>query len=79
MRANDEVTFVEMAREFPARTALFTFGPPAFAVLQLANGYLHGGSLPVIGVLAAVMLGFAVLTTRYHMAAYRLSRLRGNR
>lgn len=75
MGTNDDVTFAEMARDLPARTALFTFGPPVFWLLQLANGYLNGGSLPLIGVLGAVMFAFAALTTRYNMARYRLSRL----
>lgn len=75
MGTKEDVTFSEMARDLPARTALFTFGPPAFGVLQLANGYLNGGSLPLLGVLGAVMLAFAVLATRYNLTRYRLSRL----
>ena len=75
MGTNEEVRFVEMARARPARTALFTGGPPAFAVFQLLNGYFNGGNLHLIGVLAAVMVAFAVVTTRYHMTEYRLARL----
>lgn len=75
MGTQSDVTFYGMARALPARTALFTFGPPAFWLLQLVNGYLNGGSLPLIGVLGVVMLAFTVLVTRYNMAVYQLSRL----
>jgi len=78
MGAKHEVTFFGMARDLPVRTALFSFGPLVFAVLQLANGYLNGGSIPLIALVGVVMLVFSVVVTRYNMALYRLSRLRGS-
>lgn len=75
MGADPDVTFGEMLREFPARTALFTFGPLAFAALQLVNGYLNEASLSLMAVLAAVMVAFSVVTTQYHLAIFRVSRL----
>lgn len=68
---DDAVTLSQMARKFPVRTGLFTVGPVVFALLQLANSYVHDVSLLFAGVLAVVMLGFSVLVTRYHLAVFR--------
>lgn len=77
---NDETldefgSFVRMAREFPVRTAIFTFGLPVFALAQLINGYVHGGALAVIGAFAVVAVACSVALTRYHVAVYRRERL----
>lgn len=69
--AGEMGTFVRMAREFPVRTALFTFGLPVFALLQLLNGLLHGGSLPFIGGFLALTVACSVLLARYQLAVYR--------
>lgn len=73
--ANDADAFVRMAREFPVRTGIFTFGLPAFALLQVVNGVVHGGSLPYIVAFAALMVAASIQLTRYQVAAYRRRRL----
>lgn len=72
---NDYRAFVRMAREFPVRTGIFTFGLPVFALLQLVNGFVHGGSVLYIGVFAALAVVFSVMLTRYHVAIYRRKKL----
>lgn len=75
-RSTDETeAFVEMAREFPARTAIFTFGLPVFTVLQFVNGVVHQGSLQFIAAFGAVAVAYSVVLTRYHVAAYRREKL----
>lgn len=70
--APDDLTlFVRMAQSFPVRTLIFSFGLPLFALCQLAIAYLHDGSLPVIALLSAVVVGFSLTVTRYQMATYR--------
>jgi hypothetical protein len=66
-----DAAFVRMAREFPARTLIVTFGLPAFALLQLINGLVHGGSVAVIGGFAALTVALSVKLTQYHLAVYR--------
>jgi len=72
---DDLETFRRMAREFPVRTGVFSFGLPLFAVLQLVNGYLHGGSLPIIAAFGAVAVVFSLQLTSYHVAVYRRERI----
>lgn len=69
--ADERETFLRMASEFPVRTGIFTFGLPAFALLQLINGLVHDGSLAYIGLFSALVVTYSVLITRYHVAAYR--------
>ncbi|QLG64296.1 hypothetical protein [Halorarum salinum] len=69
--ADERETFLRMASEFPVRTGIFTFGLPAFALLQLVNGLVHDGSLPYIGLFSVLVTAYSVLITRYHVAAYR--------
>jgi len=73
--ADDRDAFVRMAREFPVRTVIFTFGLPAFATLQLINGLVHEGSVAFIGLFAVLAVAYSVVLTRYHLAAYRRDRL----
>jgi len=68
-------TFIRMAREFPVRTGLFTFSLPVFALLQLLNGILHGGSLPFIGGFVVLAIACSVLLGQYQLAVYRQRRL----
>lgn len=63
--------FFRMGREFPVRTALFSFGLPAFALLQVINGAVNEGSLPFIALFAALIVAYSLQLTRYHVAAYR--------
>ena len=67
--------FFRMAREFPGRTGIFTFGLPVFALLQVINGIVYGGALPFIGLFAALMVAFSIQLTRYHVATYRREKL----
>lgn len=73
--AATESTFLRMCREFPVRTALFSFGPIALALFQLANGYLHGVPVLYVSGFAVLLVAFAVLVTRYHLVRFRLSQL----
>jgi len=64
-------TFVEMAREFPVRTSIFTFGLPAFAALQVVSALFSDGSALIVAGVAIMMVVFSIGLTRYHVAAYR--------
>jgi|GEM_PF-926803 hypothetical protein len=75
MEMDELDVFLRMTREFPVRTAIFSFGLPVFASLQVVNGLVSGGSLPLIGLFAAVVVAYSVLITRYHVAVYRRKRL----
>lgn len=68
-------TFVGMAREFPVRTGIFTFSLPAFALLQLLNGLVHGGSLRFIGGFVVLAVACSALLAQYQLAVYRQRRL----
>lgn len=73
--ANEMDRFRRMAREFPIRTGLFTFSLPVFALLQLLNGILHGGSLVIIGSFVVLTIACSVLLVQYQLAVYRQRRL----
>lgn len=75
---DDLDAFVRMAREFPVRTAIFSFGLPVFACLQVVNGFLSNGSLVFIGLFAALLVAYSVQITRYHVAVYRRKQLYGS-
>lgn len=70
-RSDDRDAFVRMAREYPLRTTIYTFGLPLFGLVQLVNGYVHGGALQYIGLFCVVAVAWSVLLTRYHVATYR--------
>ncbi|WP_224268489.1 hypothetical protein [Haloprofundus salinisoli] len=72
---DDREAFFEMAREFPARTAIFTFGLPVFALLQLINGVVHEGQLLYIVAFAGLAVAYSATLTRYHVATYRRRKL----
>lgn len=72
---DDLDAFIRMAREFPGRTAIFSFGLPVFACLQVVNGFVYDGSLLVISLFAALLVGYSVQITRYHVAVYRRKQL----
>lgn len=67
--------FARMAREFPVRTCIFSFGLPAFALVQLVNGLVNGGSVAYIALFGLLAVGCSVLLTRYHVAVYRRRRV----
>lgn len=68
---DDRQTFTAMAREFPVRTTIYTFGLPLFALLQLVNAFVFDGSLLIVGAFAALMVLCSIALTRYHLAIYR--------
>lgn len=67
----DRETFLRMAREFPLRTALYSFGLPVFALLQLVNVVVFDGSMLIVGAFASLMVLCSIVLTRYHVAIYR--------
>ncbi|EFW92958.1 hypothetical protein ZOD2009_06364 [Haladaptatus paucihalophilus DX253] len=69
------VTFRELFEELPVQTGLFSFGPVLLGIAQLWNGYSHQTALSFHALFAVVMVGFAVLVTRYHLASFRLEKL----
>lgn len=71
----DVDAFFRMAREFPVRTGIFTFGLPVFAFLQLLNGVINGGSLAFIAGFAVLAVACSLLLTQYQLAVYRRRRL----
>jgi len=73
--ASEMDAFLRMAREFPIRTSLFTFGLPLFALLQLLNGVVHGGSMLFIAAFTVLAVACSVLLTQYQLAVYRGRRL----
>lgn len=77
MSYRDRPSFFAMCRAFPYRTALFTFGPMLVGLAQLINAYVHGSSVLLVGAVAAVMLAFSVLITRYHLVRFRIRQLEG--
>jgi predicted membrane chloride channel (bestrophin family) len=72
---DDTETFLRMSREFPVRTAIFTFGLPVFAALQFVNGVVHGGALVYIALFGVLAVVWSIFLTRYHTAAYRRQQL----
>lgn len=75
MATSGDVSFGKMARTFPMRTGLFTFGPLLFALIQLANAHVHGASIVYPALFAGLMAVFSVLVTRYHLVSFRLRQL----
>lgn len=73
--ATDVDAFFRMAREFPVRTGIFTFGLPVFAFLQLLNAAVNGGSVAFVAGFAMVAVACSVLLTQYQLAVYRRNRL----
>ncbi|WP_266080231.1 hypothetical protein [Haladaptatus caseinilyticus] len=69
------VSFRELCRELPVQTGLFSFGPIVIGMAQLWNGYAHETAVSIHALFAIVMVGFAVLVTRYHLASFRLDKL----
>lgn len=74
-RFHERNAFVRMAREYPVRTCIYSFGLPLFGLAQLVNGYVHGGSLLYISLFCVTALVCSVLLTRYQIATFRRKRL----
>lgn len=74
-RTNRIDVLFKMAREFPVRTGIFTVGLPLVALFQLVNGIVYGGSLPLIGLFAALLFVYSIQLTNYHVASYRRQKL----
>lgn len=73
----DDVTLVSAVRRSPVQMGLFALGPVALACAQLLNSLVAGLSLWVSASFAALMVAYAVLYTRYHLAQLRLRDLEG--
>lgn len=73
--STDDVSISTMFRCLPVRSCLFTVGPFVLAIAQLANSAFNGLSVTYAAAFAAVMLGFSVLITRYHLVKFRLRQL----
>lgn len=73
--SDDTTAFLQMLREFPLRTGLFTFGLPVFALCQLINGYVHQRSLVGLSLALVVLVMVSVLLTQYQLAVYRRTQL----
>lgn len=75
MAAKDKVTFWEMFRELPGRTAVASFVPVILGVAQLVNGYLHGIPTTHTAGFAVVMIVAAALVTQYHLVTFHRMKL----
>lgn len=60
-----------MVRARPLRTAVFTLGPLAIGLAQLINASVHGTGFPAFAAIAALMVVFSVVVTRYHLSVFR--------
>ena len=78
MPGRDADLLRRMIRTHPIRTGLFSAGPILFGLLQFANSYVNGGSLPFALVFCAVMAAFAAMATRYHLVSFRVTYLSEN-
>ena len=74
-RSYDPPSLLETARTSPAETALFSVLPLAIAAAQLGIGAATDLHLGVATAFAAVMVGYAVLATRYNRTLVRLDAL----
>lgn len=68
---DERAAFLAMVRAFPLRTCLFTFGLPAFALLQVSSGLFNDGPLVFGTLLALLAMALSVVLTRYQVARYR--------
>lgn len=75
MAGDSKAAFTEMARTFPIRTGVFTLVPLLFAVSQIVNTYVHGGSLLYTAGFSAAVLAYAISVNQYHLAAFQRIKL----
>ncbi|MFC6767591.1 hypothetical protein [Natrinema soli] len=75
MSGRHSLSFVELFRATPAKSALLTLAPLALALGQLWNSYVNGVSPAVSITFAVVMVGFSVVAMGHHAAEHRIRRL----
>jgi hypothetical protein len=68
-------TLRETARSLPVQTALFSVLPVALAFAQLGIGAVTDLHIGYAGAFAAVLVGYAVLATRYNRSIAHLNAL----
>jgi len=78
MSIDIDVSLVEMFRELPVRSGLYTVGPLLLGVAEFVNGYVHQLQLVYPTLFAIVMVAFSVLVTQYHLVEFRIERLDGD-
>lgn len=72
---SEDVTFWEMYRERPGRTAVASFVPILLGLAQLMNGFVHDIPVTHTGAFAVVMAVGAILVTQYHLVLFNRQRL----
>lgn len=75
MERKADVTLRASFRRSPVQMGFFAVGPLVLAVAQLLNSLVTGLPLYVSVPFALLMLAYAVLYTRYHLAHLRLRSL----
>lgn len=75
MSAPAEVTLAVAFRRSPVRMSVFALGPVLLAVAQLLNSVVAGLPIWIAAGFAALMLPYAILYARYHVAQLRLQSL----
>lgn len=75
---DDSTLFLEMAGEFPIRTALFTFAVPLFSLALVANGFLYRGAVEYIVPFSVAVIAYSAVLTRYQMAEFRRQQVVGD-
>lgn len=60
---------------YPVRSVVLSVGPLVLAAAQGVNAFVHGVSLPAIGLFVLCMIAFAVLATRLSLATFRTETL----
>ena len=75
MADDNGLGFVDLLRDAPMRTLVFTVVPIGLAVAQLLNGFFTDLPMWAAGAFAVVMLASAVSLAQHHRAELRLERL----
>ncbi|WP_123538524.1 hypothetical protein [Halosimplex salinum] len=78
MASRQQPSFGKMCRHFPIRTALFTLGPLVIGAAQFLNAAVHGSNLWLVAAVAAMMVAYSVLVTRYQLATFRRQTVSGS-
>lgn len=75
MAVKEDVTLRDLFRAVPVRSTVLVVVPVLLAVVQLANSYVNELSPLVAGAFALVMVSYATVLTRYHLAQFRRRQL----
>lgn len=75
MTGNAFQTFLEMFRDAPVETSLYTLGPLTVAAVQLSNSVVNGLSFLVSVPFAVVLVGFAAVAASHRLSQFRLAKL----